>query len=145
MIQCGITVRIDVIAYTLRGHIRMEGVEGSRSCVFSGLFDATVYLDDTQVHETKQLVALYIGRFREQGQYGSWDVASFLLLEEAGQHEFRRVGLCEARNGQYKNDDDDDWYFGVDGGFLPCDADEQISLEKLEARVKWTREELRII
>jgi len=116
-----------------------------RSWTFSGLFDAEVYLDNTQIGETGICVAIYIGRFRKHGQYGSCNVALFLRLKEIGQHEFRRVGYCEAENSQFNVDDDDDWYFGVAGGFLPADAEEQIPPEELESRVKWTREELRII
>ena len=123
----------------------MQEVEGSRSWTFSGLYDADVYLDNTQVGETEQLVAIYIGISEKNIESGIRSIASFLLLEETGQHEFRRVESCEVHNSQRNNNDDDDWYFGVNGGFLPWDAEDQIPLEELEAWVKWTREEFRIV
>lgn len=122
----------------------MKEMENSRWWTFSGLFDATLYLDNAQACEPGPVVAIYIGWYRRSTEYGGCDVALFLLLEETGQHEFKRVGSCEVVNSQY-NVIDYDWEFGVDGRFLPCDAEEQIPREELESMVKWTREELRII
>jgi hypothetical protein len=69
--------------------------------------------------------------------------ASFLLLEETGPHEFRRVGFCRAAHSYHDNERG--WYFGVDHGFQGLESYEEMSPEELEARVKWKREELRII
>lgn len=69
--------------------------------------------------------------------------ALFLLLEETGPHEFRRIGFCRAEDGYYENECG--WYFGVDYGFQGLESYEEMSPEELEARVKWKREELRII
>ena len=122
----------------------MEEMEKSRSWRFSGLSNATVYLDNGPTSEAGPVVAIYISMYRKQTQHGGYYAALFLLLEETELHEFRRVGSCQVANGQVNNDDSD-WYFGVDHGFLPCHAEEQIPREELESRVKWTREELRII
>lgn len=69
--------------------------------------------------------------------------ALFLLLEETGPHEFRRIGFCRAADGYHENECG--WYFGVDHGFQGLESCEEMSPEELEARVKWKREELRII
>jgi hypothetical protein len=69
--------------------------------------------------------------------------ALFLLLEETGPLEFRRVGFCSAADGSYDNESG--WDFGVDHGFQGLGLYAEMSPEELEARVKWNREELRII
>jgi hypothetical protein len=69
-------------------------------------------------------------------------MALFLLLEETGQHEFRRVGLCETHDG---GTHERSKHFDPEGGFLRPEPPGRMLLEKLKASVKWQREVLRII
>ncbi|KAF1846244.1 HET-domain-containing protein [Cucurbitaria berberidis CBS 394.84] len=131
---------IDVVAYTISGHLR---VGEHRPYIFSELPDATVYLDNDQEYTVGKLKALYIGMFREPSRCGSFHVALFLLLKEAGQHEFRRIGLCTMHDGGECTRSG--MPVDVKEGFHLLWSRKRTQLEKLEATVKWGRKALRII
>lgn len=94
-----------------------------------------MYLDDDLRYTARELKLLYIGTFRRSFSAKA-QRALFLLLEETGQHLFKRIGFCEAY------DDISNEHFNVKEGFQDSSSRK---MGDPKAGAKWTREELRIV
>ena len=123
----------------MSGHLQ---VEEDGTYIFSALPSAMVYLDNDQKRTVGQLKALYVGTYIKSESY-SFLFALFLLLEEAGQDEFKRIGLCTIHDyGAYLTPDK---LFGAKEEFHLLSLRKTMLLRKLRVAVKWRLEELRII
>lgn len=127
--------RIDIVGYTFCGQFERAGDD---SYILTSLPSGKVYLDNGQQYASGEIRALYLGMIVS----GSPHTVLFMLLVEAKQREFRRIGICEVQDEDYhgrvalKQERETIQHRVAPGTTL---------LEKLRATVKWQREELRLV